>query len=296
MDVATTQRFDADAHARRIETEGYTVIEDFLDAPTVTAVREGLAPHLGSHHGRNDFEGFRTERVYTLVARGKVFEDVTEEPRLMALLERFLQPGFLLTASQAICIHPGETAQDIHVDDGFYRLPRPRPAVSYTAIVAVDDFTAENGGTEIIPGSHLWAQADIEARRGELEGLLTPMVIPSGAAVVFAGTLLHRGGANRSARPRLAFTNQYCEPWARTQENFYLGIPREQVAAMSPRLKQLLGYDVWPPFMGQVTASHPAKALEPGWVPPVVQQRPRQAQNGTTSPPAEDGPGSSRAR
>ncbi|WP_334163819.1 phytanoyl-CoA dioxygenase family protein [Phenylobacterium sp.] len=275
MDVAT-HRFDADAHARRIETQGYTVIEDFLDAPTVASVRQGLAPYLGSHHGRNDFEGFRTERVYTLVARGKVFEDITEEPRLMALLGRFLQPGFLLTASQAICIHPGETAQDIHVDDGFYRLPRPRPAISYTVIVAVDDFTAENGGTEIVPGSHLWTQAEIDARRDELEAMLTPMVIPSGAAVVFAGTLLHRGGANRSSRPRLAFTNQYCEPWGRTQENFYLGIPREQVAAMSPRLQQLLGYDVWPPFMGQVTASHPAKALEPGWVPPVVQQRPRQ--------------------
>lgn len=276
MDVAT-QGFDADAHARRIGEQGYTVIGNFLDPGTVAAVREGLAPYLGSHQGRNDFEGFRTERVYTLVARGRVFEGVTEEPRLMALLERFLQPGFLLTASQAICIHPGETAQDIHVDDGFYRLPRPRPAVSYTVIVAVDDFTAENGGTEIVPGSHLWTQAEIDARRDGLEAMLIPMVIPSGAAVVFAGTLLHRGGANRSARPRLAFTNQYCEPWGRTQENFYLGVPREQVAAMSPRLKQLLGYDVWPPFMGQVTASHPAKALEPGWVPPVVQQRPRQA-------------------
>lgn len=276
MDVAT-QGFDADAHARRIGEQGYTVIGDFLDSGTVAAVREGLAPYLGSHQGRNDFEGFRTERVYTLVARSRVFEGLTEEPRLMALLERFLQPGFLLTASQAICIHPGETAQDIHVDDGFYRLPRPRPAVSYTVIVAVDDFTTENGGTEIIPGSHMWTQAEIDERRDELEGRLTPMVIPSGAAVVFAGTLLHRGGANRSPRPRLAFTNQYCEPWARTQENFYLGIPREQVAAMSPRLKQLLGYEVWPPFMGQVTASHPAKALEPGWVPPVVQQRPRRA-------------------
>ncbi|HVI34127.1 phytanoyl-CoA dioxygenase family protein [Phenylobacterium sp.] len=276
MDVAT-QSFDAGAHAERIAAQGYTVIEEFLDAATVAAVREALAPYLGSHHGRNDFEGFRTERVYTLVARGRVFEDLTEEPRLMALLGRFLQPGFLLTASQAICIHPGETAQDIHVDDGFYRVPRPRPAISYTVIVAVDDFTAENGGTEIVPGSHLWTQADIEARRDELEGLVTPMVIPSGAAVVFAGTLLHRGGANRSARPRLAFTNQYCEPWARTQENFYLGIPREQLAAMSPRLKQLLGYDIWAPFMGQVTGSHPAKALEPGWVPPVVQQRRREA-------------------
>jgi ectoine hydroxylase-related dioxygenase (phytanoyl-CoA dioxygenase family) len=95
-----TSRFDADAHAAEMRERGYTVIEDFMDAATLAEVRETLAPYLGSHHGRNDFEGYLTERVYTLVARGKVFEDLTEEPRLLALLDRFLQPGYLLTASQ----------------------------------------------------------------------------------------------------------------------------------------------------------------------------------------------------
>jgi ectoine hydroxylase-related dioxygenase (phytanoyl-CoA dioxygenase family) len=276
MDVATS-RFDADAHAERMREQGYTVIEDFLDAATLAEVRETLQPYLGTHYGRNDFEGFKTERVYTLVARGKVFERITEEPRLMALLDRFLQPGYLLTASQAICIYPGENAQGIHTDDGFYRQPRPRPAISYTVIVAVDPFTEENGATQVIPGSHRWGDqgaADRPNDMAEMEPMLASMEMPPGAALVFPGTLLHQGGANRSQAPRLAFTNQYCEPWARTQENFYLGVPREQVRGMSPRLKQLLGYDIWPPFMGQVTASHPAKALEPGWVPPVVAQRP----------------------
>jgi ectoine hydroxylase-related dioxygenase (phytanoyl-CoA dioxygenase family) len=104
--------------------------------------------------------------------------------------------------------------------------------------------------------------------------MLLPMEIPAGAALVFAGTLLHRGGANVTDRPRLAFTNQYCEPWARPQENFWLSVPRELVRAMSPRARALLGYEIAPPFLGMVTASHPAKTLEPGWVPPVVAQRP----------------------
>ena len=43
----------------------------------------------------------------------------------------------------------------LHTDDGFYKLPRPRPAISYTLIAAVDDFTRANGCTEVIPGSHL---------------------------------------------------------------------------------------------------------------------------------------------
>ncbi|MBW8813172.1 MAG: phytanoyl-CoA dioxygenase family protein [Caulobacterales bacterium] len=273
-----TARFDADAHAAQIRAQGFTVIPDFLDGDTIARVREGLAPFLDSHHGRNAFEGFKTERVYTLVARAKVFEGLAIEPRLLALLDRFLQPGYLLTATQSIQINPGEAAQDLHTDDGFYRLPRPRPAISYTVIVAVDPFTAENGATEVIPGSHRWGNPGDPNRpndKAEMEALLVPMAVPAGAALVMAGTVIHRGGANRSAAPRLAFTNQYCEPWARPQENFFLAIPPEQVRAMPQRLQQLLGYDIWPPFMGMVTASHPAKALEEGWVPPVVAQRER---------------------
>lgn len=265
--------FEVEPHVERLTRDGYTVIEDFADPAALLAARRALAPHLGSHRGRNAFEGFATERVYTLVARGKVFEDLTADPRLLALLDRFLQPGYLLTASQAICIHPGEAAQAVHTDDSFYRQARPRPAISLSMICAVDAFTDTNGATDVIPGSHLWSDADIAAiSRQDALAALRPMVMPAGAAIVFQGTLLHRGGANRSDAPRLAFTNQYCEPWARTQENFYLGVPRERAQAMAPRLQDLLGYNIWAPFMGQVTGSHPLKSLEAGWVAPVDRQ------------------------
>jgi ectoine hydroxylase-related dioxygenase (phytanoyl-CoA dioxygenase family) len=272
---ALTARFDVDAHAARMREQGYTVIEDFMDADALAAVRAGLEPLWGSHHGRNDFEGFKTERVYTLIARAKVFEDAAEDPRLMALLSRVLQPNFLLTASQAIRIEPGETAQSIHTDDSFYRQPRPRPAISYTVIVAVDAFTQANGCTEVVPGSHLWGDPGAPDRPNdlrEIEGMLVPIEIPAGACFVFPGALLHRGGANRTDRPRLALTNQYCEPWARTQQNFYLSIPKAMVRGMSPRVQALLGYEIWPSFMGMVTGSHPSKALAEDFVPPIVAQ------------------------
>jgi len=277
MDMPSAH-FDADAHAARIREHGFTVIDDFMSPAVIEAVRTGLAPFQDTHRGRNDFEGFKTERVYTLVARARVFEDLAEELRVLAILDRFLQPGYLLTATQSIQINPGETAQSLHTDDGFYRLPRPRPAISLTLIAAVDAFTQANGCTEVVPGSHLWGNQGDSGRPNdlaEIERRLVPMEVPAGACLIMAGTLIHRGGANRTDRPRLALTNQYCEPWARPQENFFLAIPPEQVRKMSRRVQKLLGYDFWPPFMGMVTASHPAKALEPGWVPPVSAQRPR---------------------
>ena len=275
--------FALDAHVRQLDQQGYSIIADFLSPEVLRAVREGLAPYLGQHQGRNDFEGYKTERVYTLVARGAVFERIAEDARVMALCSHYLQPGFLLTASQSIRIHPGETPQPLHYDDTFYTIPRPRPPVSISTIVAVDAFTAENGGTEIIPGSHRWDDEAVGgAYRGalagkpmpkELERQLVPVVMPPGACVVFLGTLVHRGGANRSAASRLAFSNQYCQPWARTQENFFLGVPRERAQKMSPRLQELLGYNIWPPFMGHVTASHPTKTLRDGYINAVTGNR-----------------------
>lgn len=267
---AATAGFDVEAHLARIEADGFTVIDDLLDAATVQAVKDGLAPLLDVYRGRNSFEGVSTERIYTLVARGRVFEDITEEPRLMALLDRMLMPNYLLTASQAIRIYPGEAAQRLHTDDSFYRVPRPRPAIGVTMICAIDAFTAENGATMIVPGSHKWGELgeEGEQRRGAVEA--RPLVMPAGACAVLAGTLVHGGGANRSDRPRLALINQYCEPWARPQENYFLGIPREMVREMSPKVQSLLGYAMNGTIMGQVTGRHPLKALADDFVPSVA--------------------------
>lgn len=264
-----------------IARDGYAVIPDFLTAQQLGAVHSLFDKMLGKYKGRNNFEGELTERIYTLVARDPLFADIAADPRIMALCDALFMPNYLLTASQAIVIHPGESPQPWHTDDSFYPIPRPRPMISLSTVVAVDPFTSANGGTEMVPESHLWNDEKVsgyyvgEGRETDRElaarvaEQAVPITMPAGACVIFAGTLLHRGGANTSNAPRRAFSNQYCQPWARTQENFYLGVPPEQVADMSPTLQSLLGYSIHPPFMGQITARHPRKALDPDWVPPV---------------------------
>lgn len=117
MTNAASPEFDVHRHLTEIETKGFTIVEDFLTSQDLLEERAGLAPYLGSHAGRNNFEGYKTERVYSLVGRGKLFENIAEDRRVLALIDRLPQPGYLLTASQAICIHSGETAQPIHFDD-----------------------------------------------------------------------------------------------------------------------------------------------------------------------------------
>jgi hypothetical protein len=138
-----------------IEDQGYAVLENALSASEVGAVRDGLAPYLGEGpFGRNDFEGFRTKRVYSLPAKSRAFDRLIEDERVLDVAGALLGPNFLLTAALAINLGPDESAQDIHYDEAFYYgLPRPRRPLSLSTLWAIDDFTAENGGTLIAPGS-----------------------------------------------------------------------------------------------------------------------------------------------
>jgi ectoine hydroxylase-related dioxygenase (phytanoyl-CoA dioxygenase family) len=260
----------------RFHADGYVILPDVLDVSEIDALRAALQPYLDLElQGRNDFEGERTRRVYSLVGRGAVFERTAEHPVVLEIMDALLQPGYLLTASQAMCIGPGETPQPLHYDDTFYSLPRPRPAVSVSTIWALDDFTAANGGTEVIPGSHTWGDEhmatnplmDSDSKPDPaIVAQLVPVEMAAGSLVVFSGTLLHRGGASRSPAARRAFSHQYCEPWARQQENFMLSVPRERTRKMSARLRQLLGYSIHPPFMGQLAGRHPKKSLAEDYV------------------------------
>jgi len=275
--------------------DGLVVIEGLLSAAEVRACRDALDPHLERQlFGRNPFEGVRTERVYSLPAVAPIFADLVEHARILAICDAFLAPNYLLTAAQAICIHPGEAAQALHYDDSFYPFPRPRAPVSLATIIAIDDFTAENGATQAIRGSHLWGDdvpsgvvsAEHFAQRTRYgrgwagpentlmratsnlaqssDARLEPVTMPAGSAVVFLGTLWHGGGANRSDAPRLALSTQYCEPWARQQENFTLAVPPDVARGFSERVQELLGYSIHPPFMGHTGGLHPKRHLRGG--------------------------------
>ena len=176
-------------------------------------------------------------------------------PRVTAILDAVLLPSYLLTANLAINLLPGETAQDLHFDDPFYKLPRPRSPVSISSIWAIDEFTAANGATEVVPGSHRWGEvrpaADVE---------LVPIEMPAGSVMVFSGTLWHRGGTNTTDRPRLAISPQYCQPWARQQENMILAVG-SAASSFPLQLQSMLGYSIHPPFMGHVDGRHPLKTI-----------------------------------
>src|SRR3984893_12184668 len=77
--------FAVSFHLARLDEDVFTIVEDYMSADQLASFREGLKPYLGTYRGRNPFEGLATERVYTLVGRGKVYEDIASDQRLLAM-------------------------------------------------------------------------------------------------------------------------------------------------------------------------------------------------------------------
>lgn len=243
-----------------LRRDGYVVLPQLAGAHQVAGVRRELAPFLtGRQFGRNDFEGLRSERVYALLAKAPSVAALVEHPTVLDLVGAVLDPNFLLSANLAINVHPGETAQMLHSDDGYCRIPRPREPMGVSVIWAMDDFTDDNGATEVIPGSHMWSHEEPDPN----DERIRQITMPSGSAVVFMGTLLHRGGANRSKGTRLGITPQYCQPWIRQIENMPLAVPPDVASCLSPRVQALLGYSIHPPFIGYVDGRDPRRLLTP---------------------------------
>ena len=259
----------------RLHTDGCVILPSLLAGPQRQAIRDALAPWLqGGLPGRNDFEGYRSERVYALLAKSPLFADLAAHPLVLEVCEAVLGANFMLGACLAINTHPGETVQPMHFDDSFYKVPRPRPPYGISAFWNIDEFTVENGATQIIPGSHRWgddapigAAFDHSFEPGfvqpeEHHPGLQSAVMPAGSLMIAMGTLWHRGGANRSDKARLLITPQYCAAWCRPMESMLLSVPPHTVAGYPERVQQLLGYNIHPPFMGHVNGMHPARTLK----------------------------------
>lgn len=250
---------DVDRCMAALERDGYVVIENLISPTLVAEIKEDLVPRFTHVSGRNNFEGFKTQRLYAFFEKSLVCNPLVEHPLILGCLDRIFEPNYLLSQLQAINILPDEVQQPLHHDDLFYRVPRPRRALGAATIWAIDPFTEENGATVVIPKSHLWddrlpTDADLEH--------LAPVVMPAGSVVLFLGTLWHAGGANRSGAARLCVSAQYCAPWCRTQENYSLSLSRETVKQCSEHIQRMLGFSIHAPFMGFVDGKHPRRLLE----------------------------------
>jgi len=260
--AATGGTLDVAGHVARIERDGYTVVEaafepDFADALLGDLAR--LERDLGEGPGKNLFEGYRTVRIYNLLARGDLYARIPVHEPILSIVKGVLDKGCLVSSLSSVAIGPDEGAQPIHADDMLIPLAKPHVPIVCNTMWALTDFTADNGATRLVPGTH---KADRNPELGqEHEGAIAA-VMPKGSVLVFDGSIWHGGGANRTPERRVGIAMNYCAGFIRQQENQQLGIPREIAKTFSPQLRKLVGYGIYRGLLGHIDKCSPADLLD----------------------------------
>jgi ectoine hydroxylase-related dioxygenase (phytanoyl-CoA dioxygenase family) len=138
--------------------------------------------------------------------------------------------------------------------------------VQVASVLALVDFTADNGATRVAPGSHLWGR-DRVAEPDEL----VPAEMPAGSAVIYLGSTIHGGGANTTDDvTRQGMHVSYCLGWLHTEENQYLATPLETVRTLPRESQALLGYAIHDAlavgggYLGAVELQDPVELLANG--------------------------------
>ncbi len=251
----------AAVHVEAVAQDGYTIIPNAIQPDLLDALDEDLERLERIYEiepSSNVFEGSATRRVYNLLALSPIWQSVPVHGRVLPVVEGVLDAGCLVSSLSSIRIMPGETAQPIHADDQLMPLAKPHVPTVCNTMWALTDFTAVNGATRIIPGSH---QLDHSPNYGE-DYPSIPAEMERGSVLVWHGSLWHGGGANTTDRDRIGVAMNYCAGWVRQQENQQLGIPADAARTFSPRLRELVGYGVYNMLIGHINKRSPVEILD----------------------------------
>ena len=225
-----------------MERDGAAIIRDVIDADTVSRMTGEVMPFIErTPMGRDDFTGRATQRTGALVARTPTCRDLVMDATVLDAARSFLGPftdKIILHLTQTIYIHPGNAAQVLHRDRLAWGTHIPREIEpQFNTIWALTDFTAENGATRCVPGSHRW---DWDQRADDSQIVQAEMT--AGSVFLYTGSVLHSGGENRADSARLGLNITYTLGWLRQEENQYLSCPPQIAKELDPDLQDLLGY------------------------------------------------------
>ena len=225
-----------------LEEDAGLIIDNFLSSESVNLIKDDLRPYLNvTRNGQDEFTGFETKRVGALMARSKTCQDLALNPLINQMVDSFLKPhceSYQLHFTSAIQIGPGESSQILHRDRGLWGgyIPR-RIETQFSTVWAINDFTKENGATQVVPGSHKW-----DKNRQPLPEEIAYAEMKAGSVFIYTGSVLHGGGTNTTDESRLGVFLHYAPGWLRQEENQYLSCPPEVAKNFSPELRSLIGY------------------------------------------------------
>jgi ectoine hydroxylase-related dioxygenase (phytanoyl-CoA dioxygenase family) len=235
------------AERHTLDQDGYLLLPGILSPPEVHAAADRLDAILsaegsdaGSEVGRQEM---KVERVCDLVNKGAVFDVCFYHPRVLAAIEHVIGPRFKLSSLNGRVVLPGGGPQPLHED--WHMAAVPGDYYACNSLWMLDDFTATNGATRVVPASHRWNQTSGDA----LDDPAGPhpdevlLLGQAGTVVIFNAHLWHGGTLNQGSSRRRAVLSFFCWPGQRQQQNQRALLRAETSARLSAAARLVLDLD-----------------------------------------------------
>ena len=229
---------------------GYCKIADALSAEQVAAIRTRAQEQAeGERRAGIAQKTPSGQNINCCVNKGRCFELLIEQhpsamqggPLVEELVTEALGPGWICTSLIAAISLRGGVPQALHQDQS-NALDSKSP-MTVNVLTAITDVDEKNGGTLVIPGSHVILSDAMG--EGKPVGKLPPAInidAPAGTVVITDGRLLHGTGINHTDEPRIVMLNGMQKPWMRQQENWMLSVREEVLRRASDKLLHRMGY------------------------------------------------------
>ncbi len=261
---------------------GYCLIEDALSADQYARMKKRLSDQAAGERkagvacwtGTPPAPGEnipRTQFLHTLINKGEQFIQCVEHNPdgvqgglvIEQILKETMGPGFLMSSFIAIMPHQYNMPQGMHMDQAMAPFVDANAPFTVNTMYIMDDLTAFNGGTLVVPGSHKLLS---EIGSGNpVEKPLPPAInleAPAGTVMMFEGRLLHGTGVNQSNKERIILVMNSVKGMMRQQELHMLSAAPDVLENASAKLLYRLG--AFPGGLGGV---------EGAWAEYIVDQR-----------------------
>ena len=243
---------DTETVLAALKKAGAVIVDDLISPEFVEALRKETDPYMNhTSNGQDGFSGYKTTRTGGLMTRSPKCRDLIEHAGILDACRAYLSPfceRVQLHLTQIIRIRPGEKAQPIHRDRWAWGRHLAHIEPQFNTIWALTDFTAENGATQVVPGSTSWPDdKKIEPDQ------ITQAQMKAGSVLIYTGSVFHGGGSNASDGDRIGVNITYALGWLRQEENQYLSCPPELAKDLSPALQELAGYAMGQYALGYYT-------------------------------------------
>jgi ectoine hydroxylase-related dioxygenase (phytanoyl-CoA dioxygenase family) len=257
--LAEIDRLGLREYTRQLDVEGYVALPPSVTGMTtefIDRVRETVLDLIEKRSGvRPNVETGETHRnvfypsLYYYLFEHRIFEELLMNEHALAMASYLVGNDCILSACTVFMKGPADPPKTgsklqlgLHADNAGWQLPEPYPdpsqALGVNCTWLLTDYTADDGATTFVPGSHFMRRLPIGT---EGEERMVPVEAPRGTLLVWGSNTWHGSLPRRKPGLRLSLAWALTRPYLAPQEPFQLDVTEEILARNPPRFGILMG-------------------------------------------------------